>query len=258
MAITTPNMGLKRWDQPNDIFSYTELSDNFNLLDLHDHTSTKGVQIPTNGLANSAVTTTKLANDSVTDAKVVAATLTGARLANTTIGDGKLISPNSGLWKTVWQGSGVIAAAAVTASGVFWYDNAAGTLRKSAVDGGTAPTFWFGQLSDYALNSKTTQVRHVTHLLTNPTAPGVTVTPAVYNSSTHSFSGSNVILTLGTAYGASGFGSPGASQGLTAYGTATDLSTLTTNFWLVGISFGGALAGGSVVALSSRIEMRHV
>lgn len=83
--ITTPSMGLKRWDQPNDVFSYVELSDNFNLLDLHDHTSSKGVQIPTGGLANLAVTNTKIANDAVDASKIATGAVGSTELASSIV-----------------------------------------------------------------------------------------------------------------------------------------------------------------------------
>jgi hypothetical protein len=88
--ITTPSMGLKRWDQPNDIFSYTELSDNFNLLDLHDHTAGKGVQIPTNGLANLSVTNPKLAAGAVDSSKLAAGAVNNAALGTGAVTTGKI------------------------------------------------------------------------------------------------------------------------------------------------------------------------
>ena len=90
MAITTPSMGLKRWDQPNDVFSYVELSDNFSLIDTHDHSSGKGVQIPTAGIQNLAVTDTKLAANAVTDTKIAANAVSAGKLLDASIAAGKL------------------------------------------------------------------------------------------------------------------------------------------------------------------------
>ncbi len=85
MASTTPNMGLRRWDQPADLFSYTELANNWTAVDNHDHTPGKGLQIPTAGIANLAVDSAKLASDAVTTAKIAAAQVTGVKVAGNTL-----------------------------------------------------------------------------------------------------------------------------------------------------------------------------
>src|SRR5687767_4898268 len=113
--ITTPSMGLKRWDQPNDVFSYIELSDNFNLLDLHDHSSGKGVQIPTAGIVNNAIDATKLADNAVTATKI----------PNASVADSKLVSPNSGVYRTFVQ-AGITLSAGLLA-GTFAANGHTGT-----------------------------------------------------------------------------------------------------------------------------------
>lgn len=85
--ITTPSMGLKRWDQPNDVFSYTELSDNFAAIDSHDHSSTKGVQVPTGGVANLAIDNTKIAANAVDGGKIAAASISASHLHATGMDD---------------------------------------------------------------------------------------------------------------------------------------------------------------------------
>jgi hypothetical protein len=80
MAITTPNMGLTKWDQGSDPYSHTQLATNFNLIDLHDHTANKGVQIPTDGIEDGAITTVKLAADSVTGDKIADGAVTSDQL----------------------------------------------------------------------------------------------------------------------------------------------------------------------------------
>jgi hypothetical protein len=93
MAFTTSNMGLKVWDLLTDPFSHTELQANWTAVDAHDHSTGKGVQIPTAGITNLAVTgtkiadgaiiTTKLADASVTTAKLIDANVTADKLADT-------------------------------------------------------------------------------------------------------------------------------------------------------------------------------
>lgn len=67
---TTANMNLTKWPNGADLFSHVMLSSDWDKVDAHDHTSTKGVPIPTGGLANLAVTTAKLAASSVTKVKL--------------------------------------------------------------------------------------------------------------------------------------------------------------------------------------------
>lgn len=109
MSITLTNMGLTEWDQPTDHFSYTELAANWNKVDVHDHTSGKGVQIPTGGIANLAVTlakiadlavgTTKIADLGVTTAKIADANVTTPKIADANVTTVKIADANVTLAK---------------------------------------------------------------------------------------------------------------------------------------------------------------
>lgn len=68
MATTSANMGLSI-PQTGDTSYPTSVTDSMTLIDAHDHTSGKGVQIPTGGIADLAVSTAKLAAGAVTQAK---------------------------------------------------------------------------------------------------------------------------------------------------------------------------------------------
>jgi hypothetical protein len=85
MSTTTTNMGLTSWSSPSDLFDNNELADNWTAVDQHDHTTGKGVQIPTAGIATNAVTSGKLANNAVTTAKIAAGAVTNAQIATGTI-----------------------------------------------------------------------------------------------------------------------------------------------------------------------------
>jgi hypothetical protein len=54
-------MGLTAWDLGADPYDHAQLATNFAQIDLHDHTTGKGLQIPTAGIANNAITTGKIA-----------------------------------------------------------------------------------------------------------------------------------------------------------------------------------------------------
>jgi hypothetical protein len=70
MAQVSTNMALNVWNLTTDTFNHTELANNLNKIDVHDHTTGKGVQIPTGGIANLAVTTAKIADANVTVGKI--------------------------------------------------------------------------------------------------------------------------------------------------------------------------------------------
>lgn len=61
MPTTTNNMGLKIPTAGETDYA-TSVSDSFNAIDGHDHSSSKGTQIITAGIADSAVTTAKINN----------------------------------------------------------------------------------------------------------------------------------------------------------------------------------------------------
>lgn len=58
-------MGLRVWDQLTDKFDHDQLAQNWQRVGAHDHSSGKGVQIPTGGLANQAVTGPKIADATI-------------------------------------------------------------------------------------------------------------------------------------------------------------------------------------------------
>lgn len=62
MSQVTPNLGLTVWNSLTDPYDSSQLVDNFNKIDVHDHTGTnnKGVQIPTGGIVDGAITNVKV------------------------------------------------------------------------------------------------------------------------------------------------------------------------------------------------------
>lgn len=53
---TTNKMSLRVWTSLDDDFDHEQLADNWAKLDAHDHTNGRGVQIPTEGIADEAIT----------------------------------------------------------------------------------------------------------------------------------------------------------------------------------------------------------
>lgn len=71
MSTTTSNMSLVK-PSVGDTDYPTSVSDSFELVDDHDHSTGKGVQIPAGGLASNSVTTAKILDANVTKAKLAA------------------------------------------------------------------------------------------------------------------------------------------------------------------------------------------
>ena len=111
MAISSPQMGLKIWNLLTDDYDHAELADNWAKVDQHDHTSGKGVQIPTGGIADGAITAPKidpsalptltLADGSVVTSKIVDGAVTTSKIGtgqvtSGTIADGTIQSGDIG------------------------------------------------------------------------------------------------------------------------------------------------------------------
>lgn len=89
---TTPNMGLTAWDLGSDPYDHSQLATNFSAIDQHDHTVGKGLQIPTAGIANLAITSGKIAANAVVPLTHIAAdSIPQSRLADDSVGAGELI-----------------------------------------------------------------------------------------------------------------------------------------------------------------------
>jgi hypothetical protein len=82
MSLLTPNMNLTAWTDGTDSYSHTDLANDWSIIDGHDHTPGKGVQIPSAGIANNAITTTKIIDDAVTNAKIADAAIDFAQLTS--------------------------------------------------------------------------------------------------------------------------------------------------------------------------------
>jgi hypothetical protein len=80
MSTTTSNMNLLI-PSAGDTDYPTSASSTITSVDSHDHTSGKGVQIPTGGIADAAITTVKIGANAVTTAKILDANVTKAKLA---------------------------------------------------------------------------------------------------------------------------------------------------------------------------------
>jgi hypothetical protein len=86
MASISTNLALHIWDQNNDFFSHTELADNFQKIDVHDHTgSGKGLAIPETGIANNAITAGKIKDGEVIAGKLGPSSVVSSNIKDATI-----------------------------------------------------------------------------------------------------------------------------------------------------------------------------
>ena len=81
MASSTPNMGLQTPDVGDSNYA-SSIDSSFTSIDDHDHTTGNGVQIPTAGIEDLAVTNAKLALVSVDTGNLIDASVTNAKLAS--------------------------------------------------------------------------------------------------------------------------------------------------------------------------------
>jgi hypothetical protein len=90
-------MGLNVWDDLDDPYDHVELAQNWEKVDDHDHTTNKGLQIPTGGLSNLAVTTPKIADGAVVTGKIAVNGVETANLNNGAVTADKIAT-------SVWAG----------------------------------------------------------------------------------------------------------------------------------------------------------
>lgn len=89
MAVTLPNILLES-PVTGDSNYPSSITTSLANIDAHDHTTNKGVQIPTAGIANLAVTTAKIADSNVTTLKIADSNVTTAKIAALNVTRAKL------------------------------------------------------------------------------------------------------------------------------------------------------------------------
>jgi hypothetical protein len=66
----TPNMGLKAWDLSKDYFTHSELAENFKVIDVHNHSKGRGVQLSGESLNDESIENKQIAKEAVSGEKV--------------------------------------------------------------------------------------------------------------------------------------------------------------------------------------------
>jgi hypothetical protein len=118
-------MGLTAWDLGTDPYDHAQLANNFDLLDTHRHVPGEGLPIPSDGIANAAITAAKLAIDSVLPTSHIPVdSIPQSRLADDSVGSAEL---QDGAVLAAHIATGVITASKLDAavlpigSVIMWY-----------------------------------------------------------------------------------------------------------------------------------------
>lgn len=85
-------MGLTVWDLSTDPYDHSQLANNFEAVDEHDHTTGKGRQIPQGGLAPDSVTQVEIATGGVNTSELADNSVTNVKMADNSVGTAELIS----------------------------------------------------------------------------------------------------------------------------------------------------------------------
>lgn len=90
MSSLTPNMGLTVWST-NDYFNHVTFQANWTAVDIHDHSTGKGVQIGNGGIAPLSIATNQIQDGAVTASKLVSNAITGDRMQDGTLPASKIV-----------------------------------------------------------------------------------------------------------------------------------------------------------------------
>jgi hypothetical protein len=107
MATSTANMGLTVPSSGDSDYP-TSISDSLTAVDEHDHSSGKGIQIPSSGIVDAAITENKIADSAVATAKIANQAVTTGKIANQAVGTSQLA--NSSVVEAIIANSAVTTA----------------------------------------------------------------------------------------------------------------------------------------------------
>ena len=211
MAFTSAKMGLRIWNLLTDLYDHTQLADNWAKVDYHDHSPGKGVQIPTEGIADAAITGPKLATS--IDPTGAYTTYKHLRAATATISSG--IAANTyGMAET--QPSGQAATATVV--GVWYFDPA-----------------------DYTVVGRSTKLRVKANLsVLNVTATGVNFVVGLYPVTAIA----TAALTVGAVVSGSTVTFTAPAGNSLNNGVSGDFDPPAAGYYLFGVATSGASGSG--------------
>lgn len=250
---TTPYMGLTKWSALIDVFSHTQLATNFDAIDAHDHSAGQGVQIPEDGLATSAVSTTKLADASVTTDKLAPSSVTLAKVHGATAAEWEYAYSQ---WRPLHERSYRFDAPTSAGGPYLLLDSSSGGSGVNASAAGAAiPAFYWDPV-DRAAGSRTIRLRIRGTALVNATAPSCTFTIGLYPVNAVAGGAATTSITLGTVNSSTvAFASPSANSLNQA--VSTEITGLTAGFFVLGVAVSTNAAANSAVAIRAALQIKQ-
>lgn len=244
MAVTLLNMGLRQWNLGTDTFSYTELASNFSAIDNHDHTTGKGLQVPTGGIVDAAITNAKLASNAVDATKIVSGS----------ISDAKLSSPNNPVYRDLYTRTTKISGA--LAAGTYLFGES-GTGVPVGVDSGSSVAVLYLAASDFSVGGLATRLNIRVTCTVNQTAPAQTFVIGLYPiSSVGGTTSTNQRWNVGTVAGNQATFTTPAANSLSNV-SAADFAIPSDGYYALGYTNSGTVATGSGVTLTARLRFHH-
>lgn len=240
-------MSLVRWDGTGDNFSHTQLASNFTLIDQHDHTSGKGVQIPPGGLANLSVGTAQLADGSVTNSKIS---------GSSPISDVNLASPNNSAYRALFSLGTKVTSSNPT--GNYLFASGPTLLAPSTATSTIVPVYYLN-VNDYAVANKSPVLQVLVTILTNSVAPGITYTVGLNATSVDAANATsgNLAYLLGSQIANSTSAIATPAQNSSSEQASVDFAFPTTGFYTLGINLSGTPGAGSVAAVHAQLRVRN-
>jgi hypothetical protein len=220
------------WNLLTDLYDHAQLADNWAKVDYHDHSPGKGVQIPTEGIADAAITGDKLA--AALDPTAAYATI-----------------------KPILRAGG-IATNSGPAAGTWVLSPSMGTLSSNATPWAASAHFYFDP-AEWAAAGYSPVLKLRASLLNNSVAPATNYVFGVYPVSAFGGgSGANPnVTTLGTVLAGSTVThtAPAASAFVT---NTVEFAAPTAGSYVVGVAQSGTAAANSMPFFQATLGARQV
>lgn len=233
MAFTSSKMGLRVWNLVTDLYDHTQLADNMMKTDQHDHTPGRGVQVPTEGIADGAITNTKLA------AGLIPPNM------ETAFSSYKLIDE---------RGAGVISNGNISAAGNYVLQPSGVTIGGSVV----RSSLLYIDPADYQAGPRNPSFHTRFTLVTNAVAPGTNLNISLWSVTiTNGASGFvNTFAANSLVGGTAEVTTPVANQSMSVVSSA--FSVPTAGYYVPLVGAGAAIAANSRIDLGYQLFLAQV
>jgi hypothetical protein len=230
MAFTSGKMGLRIWNLVTDLYDHAQLADNWAKVDYHDHSPGRGVQIPTEGLADNSVTAAKLAT---------ALDPSGAYTTYRNYVKGM----SSALWTT-------------TSNPIFLL----GSTPYGLATSDSARAAFYIDPADHAVAGRTAKMRIASHLITNAVAPANTLTIGLYPVLTFGGSSGNPpnIATVDTPVAGSTVAYITQAASTAEYQASSDFNIPSAGWYAIGFVVSANAAANSLQTVDTILQVRYV